>query len=286
MNRLKLSLVIPAYNEEQNIRATVSELQETLREQRIPYEIIVVNDNSVDGTPQEVASLAAVDSCVRTVDRTPPGGFGRAIRSGLEAVDGDVVVIYMADRSDDPSDAVRYYRKICEGYDCVFGSRFIRGSRVSNYPPLKLIVNRIVNKAIQWLFWTSHNDLTNAFKAYRTQVIRECGPYHASHFNITIEMSLNALIRDYSIATVPISWEGRKWGSSNLRLREMGRRYLSTLLELFFKKILIRDDLSADALALRQFGRDNVAQLSQEVRRLEARIAALERARESSSKAA
>ena len=135
----------------------------------------------------------AEDPAIRLVTRVPPGGFGRAIRSGLEAVSGDVVVIYMADLSDSPEDVVAYYRKIGEGYDCVFGSRFIRGSKVENYPRFKLFFNRVVNRCIQVMFWTRFNDLTNAFKAYRTAVIRDCGPYRACHFNLTIEMSLGAL---------------------------------------------------------------------------------------------
>ena len=246
----KLSVVIPAYNEEQNILACIRELGATLRDKhQIPYELIVVNDNSSDLTEQIVTAEMAHDPALRLVGRSPPGGFGRAIRSGLEAVEGDVVVIYMADLSDDPEDVVAYYRKIQEGYDCVFGSRFIRGSKVQNYPLLKLIVNRLVNRCIQLMFWTRFNDLTNAFKAYRTEVIRDCGPYRASHFNITLEMSLGALIRRYHIAEIPIRWSGRTWGSSNLRLREMGRRYTSTLMMLFFQRYLIADDLLAERLA-------------------------------------
>ena len=102
----------------------------------------------------------------------------------------------MADLSDSPEDVVAYYRKIREGYDCVFGSRFIKGSTVENYPSVKLVVNRIVNQCIRFMFWTRFNDLTNAFKAYRTAVIRDCGPYRACHFNLTLEMSLGALIRE------------------------------------------------------------------------------------------
>ena len=118
----------------------------------------------------------------------------------------------MADLSDDPEDVVTYYRKILEGYDCVFGSRFIKGSKVKHYPKLKLVVNRIVNRCIQVMFWTRFNDLTNAFKAYRTEVIRDCGPYQASHFNLTLEMSLGALIRNYNIVQVPNSWYGPDLG--------------------------------------------------------------------------
>jgi dolichol-phosphate mannosyltransferase len=248
----KISIVIPAYNEEHSIVKCMEELRSVIGQKYgIPYEIVVVNDNSKDDTEALVRGQMQVDPAVRLVSRKPPGGFGRAVRSGLEQVRGDIVVIYMADLSDDAEDVVAYYRKIQEGYDCVFGSRFIKGSKVNHYPRLKLVVNRIVNRCIQIMFWTRFNDLTNAFKAYRTEVIRECGPYHASHFNITLELSLGALVRKYNIVQVPISWSGRTWGSSNLRIGEMGRRYLSTLLMMFFARYLIADDLIAERLASR-----------------------------------
>jgi dolichol-phosphate mannosyltransferase len=266
----KLSVVIPAYNEEKNIVKCLAELRAALREKHgIPYEIIVVNDNSTDFTEDVVRAEMARDDAIRLINRTPPGGFGRAVRSGMEAVRGDVVVVYMADLSDSPEDLVAYYCKIREGYDCVFGSRFLKGSEVHNYPIVKLIVNRIVNRCIQLVFWTRFNDLTNAFKAYRTAVIRDCGPYRACHFNLTLEMSLGALIRQYQIAQIPIRWYGRTWGSSNLKLREMGRRYLSTLLMMFFQRHLIADDLLADRLA------SNIAYQYQ-LQDLEMRIKALE----------
>ena len=197
----KLSVVIPAHDEEASLGACLDGLTGALQRHRIPYEVVLVDDASTDGT------------------------------------------------SDHPDDVVAYYRKIEEGYDCVFGSRFVRGSSVEHYPLVKLVANRIVNRLIQALFWTRYNDLTNAFKAYRADVIRECGPYRASHFNITIEMSLGALIRGYSIAQIPIRWSGRTWGSSKLKLREMGRRYLCVLLKTFFEKVLVADDLVAERAA-------------------------------------
>jgi dolichol-phosphate mannosyltransferase len=247
---MKLSVVIPAYNEQASIGTCLDRLVTTLREHAIPYEIIVVNDNSSDDTERVVRDRAGDDPAIVFVSRRPPGGFGRAIRSGLEVVTGDVVVIYMADLSDDPQDAVAYYRKIREeGYDCVFGSRFMRGSSVDHYPPVKRVVNRAVNRLLQVLFWTRFNDLTNAFKAFRADVVRECGPYRASHFNITVEMSLSALIRRYRIAQIPVRWSGRTWGSSNLRMREMGRKYLAIILKMYFEKMLLADDLLAERLA-------------------------------------
>ncbi len=267
---MKLSIVIPAYNEEKNIGKCIQELQRVIRDEHgIPYEIIVVNDNSSDGTEGAIREQMAADPNIRTVNRTPPGGFGRAVRSGLEQVQGDVVVIYMADLSDDPQDVIVYYRKILEGYDCVYGSRFLRGSKVEHYPWVKLFFNRIVNRCVQFMFWTRFNDLTNAFKAYRTSVIRDCGPYRASHFNITLEMSLSALIRRYEIVQVPIRWYGRTWGTSKLKLREMGRKYLCTVLMYYFQRQLIADDLVAERLASDLGRQKHVSDLEGRVRRLE-----------------
>ena len=268
-HKLMLSVVIPAYNEESNIGPTIVELDGALRQAAIPFEIVVVDDNSSDGTEAVVSDLMQRIEEIRLIGRTPPGGFGRAIRSGLDHVKGEVIAVYMADQSDDPADLVRCYQRIEEGFDCVFGSRFIKGAKVTNYPWFKLVVNRIVNRMIQIMFWTRHNDLTNAFKLYRTHVVRECGPYKSSHFNLTIEMSLSALIRRYSIASEPVNWYGRTAGVSNLRITQMGRRYLVVLLRMFFERILITDDLVAERLSNR---------LTENLRRtdLEGRIAALE----------
>jgi dolichol-phosphate mannosyltransferase len=269
MSRMLLSVVIPAYNEEQSLPATLAELQEALDRKAIPHEIVVVNDNSTDGTAEVLRASSARDPRIRAVTRRPPGGFGRAVRSGLAAATGEAIVICMADCSDAPEDVVAYYQKLEEGYDCVFGSRFIKGGSVENYPRLKRVVNRIVNKCIQWLFWCRFNDLTNAFKAYRADVIRACGPFQASHFNITIEMSLAALIRHYQIVQVPIRWRGRVSGVSKMRIKEMGRRYFSTLLKAMAERFLIADDVIAERLAAHGASRDGLA-------KLEARVAALE----------
>lgn len=246
MKELKLSIIIPAYNEEENIQPTLMDIIPKIRGEGIPFEIIVVNDNSKDKTQEIVESLKQVNPEIVLINRTPPGGFGRAIRTGLEHFTGDIVIPVMADLSDDSDDIIKYYRKIEEGYDCVYGSRFGKGSVVKDYPGYKLFFNRIVNRGLQLLFVTKHNDLTNAFKAYRAEVIKSIMPLYSAHFNITIEMSLSALVRRYKIAEVPINWYGRQWGQSNLRLRAMGRRYLATLIKIWFERLLILDDLLSE----------------------------------------
>ncbi len=243
-NTLRYSILIPAYNEAGNITTTLEKVAAALRSEQIPFEFLVVNDNSTDETPALLESLISDFPELHVVHNTPPGGLGRAVRCGLEHFTGDVLAVVMADGSDHPEDIVACYRKIEEGYDCVFGSRFRRESKVTHYPPVKLVVNRIVNRCIRWMFFAwGFNDFTNAFKVYRRHVIKSITPLHAAHFNITIEMSLSALIRKYAIAEIPISWSGRTWGQSNLRLREMGRRYLCTLLMIWCMRLLIQDDI-------------------------------------------
>lgn len=248
---MKLSVVIPAHNEAKNLPATLDGILAALRGERIPFEIVVVNDNSADDTRAVALSYRERNPEVFLVDNVPPRGFGRAVRTGLKHFSGDVVALVMADRSDDPQDIVRCYRKLLEGYDAVFGSRFRRGSQVLHYPTYKLVVNRIVNRMLQVLFLTPFNDLTNAFKMYHRSVIEGIGPLQACHFNITIELSLSTVIRKYRIAEIPIHWYGRTAGVSNLRLGEMGRKYLATLLKIWFERLLIADDIIAETVKRR-----------------------------------
>ena len=241
-----LSICIPAYNEEGNIGSVIEEVSNALRKEEIPFEFVIANDNSTDGTRSVIESKMREGVPIRLIQRKPPGGFGRAIRSCLNNFSGDYVAIVMADRSDDPADIVKYYEKLSEGYDAVFGSRFIEGSVVNDYPRVKLIANRIGNKLIQILFRTPHNDLTNAFKAYRREAIRAISPFYSSHFNITIEMALGLLIRGYRIAAVPVHWQGRTWGVANFKLRELSRRYFAVMLKVYAERIFVHDDIMAE----------------------------------------
>jgi dolichol-phosphate mannosyltransferase len=245
---VKLSVIIPVYNEEKNLPGTLDAFLPVLRSEGIDFEIVVVNDNSHDQTEVIVLDRMKSDPEVVLVNNLPPNGFGRAIRAGLENFSGDAVAIVMADLSDHPADLVRCFRELEKGYDCVFGSRFRPGSTVVDYPPVKLAVNRIVNRALQALFLTRFNDLTNAFKVYRREAIEGLGSLQACHFNITIELSLGCVIRGYRISEIPINWSGRTWGVSNLRLRQMGRKYLATLLKVWLERLLIADDIHAEMI--------------------------------------
>ena len=237
-----LSVVIPAHNEEGHIEATVQGLADTLRRAGITYEIVVVNDNSSDATERILATLSAADAAVRYVNNPAPNGFGLAVRRGLAEFRGEAVAIVMADGSDDPADLVAFYRKLESGYDCVFGSRFIRGGRVSDYPLVKLILNRLANLMIRSLFLLRYNDVTNAFKLYRRSTIAGIQPLLSHHFNLTVELPLKCIVRGYRYAVLPNSWKNRKAGVSKLRIKEMGSRYLFIILYCWLERILSRGD--------------------------------------------
>ena len=239
---VKLSLVMPARNEEGCIATTLDSFTSVMNAAGLDYEIVVVDDGSTDATADLLHAISARHPQIVPVTNTGRHGFGMAIRYGLAKISGDAVAIVMADGSDSPEDAVKYYRKLEEGYDCVFGSRFMKGGRVVDYPRHKLYLNRLANTFIRLLFGINFNDTTNAFKCYRRDVIKGMQPLISPHFNLTVEMPLKALIRGYSFAVVPITWTNRAHGVSKLKIKEMGSRYLFIVLYLWLEKHLARGD--------------------------------------------
>lgn len=240
---MKLSVVIPAHNEEGCLEGTIRHLVAQLWAERIEHEIVIVNDNSTDRTSEIIKQLQREFPTVRCLNNPPPNGFGFAVRHGLEHYTGDAVALYMADASDRPEDLVRFYRTMIEqDVDCVFGSRFVRGARTVDYPQLKLSINRCANGFIQLLFGLPYNDVTNAFKLYRRQVIDGLRPFLSHHFNLTVELPLKSIVRGYSYAVVPNDWINRKTGESKLKVKEMGSRYLFIVLYCFIEKWLARGD--------------------------------------------
>jgi dolichol-phosphate mannosyltransferase len=251
---VRLSVVIPARNEEGAIEPTLAALTRVLRREAIEHEIIVADDGSTDSTAAAVRRYGVAEPVITLAPVDGPHGYGYAVRAALTHATGDAVAIMMADGSDSPEDLVRYWRKIEEGFDCVFGSRFVSGSRVADYPAHKMAINRLANWFIQALFGLRYNDITNAFKCYRREAIQGMQPLISPHFNLTVEMPLKAIIRGYSYAVIPISWENRRTGISKLKLQEMGSRYLFIVLYLWLEKLLSRGDYRRKKSSLTKSG--------------------------------
>jgi dolichol-phosphate mannosyltransferase len=240
---VKLSAVIPAHNEARSIAATATALFAELNRQGIDHEILVVNDHSTDETESVLRGLAAVIPTLSYLNNTSGTGLGIAARKGLECFSGDAVALYMADGSDDPNDLVRFYRVMeRDQTDCVFGTRFSKESKVIGYPFLKLVLNRCGNTFIRLLFGFRYNDVTNAFKLYRRQVIQGLQPILSHHYNITVELPLKAIVRGYSYTVVPNNWTERRHGLSKLKIKEMGSRYLFIILYCCIEKWFSKGD--------------------------------------------
>ena len=236
------SVVVPARDEAESLPSTLRDLYAELSREGVPHEIVVVDDGSRDATWAVLDSLKAQIPTLAPVRNTGPNGFGRAVICGLGSIRGDAVVIMMADASDSPADAVRYWRLLCEGHECVFGSRFMRKGDVVDYPPLKLFVNRLANLFIRVMFNIPLNDTTNAFKAYRRGVIEGCRPLLAPHFNLTVELPLKAVVRGYTWTVIPITWRNRRHGASKLGIKEMGSRYFFICMYVWLEKYFSRGD--------------------------------------------
>lgn len=236
------SIVIPARDEEASLPITVGAIHDVFTCEGIPHEIVVVDDGSSDRTWSVLQELKSQYPTLAPVRNEGPHGFGRAIVYGLNHSRGDAVAIMMADCSDDPEDAARYWRLLNEGWECVFGSRFVKGGQVVDYPRVKLLVNRIANLFIKLMFAVPLNDTTNAFKAYRRTVIDGCRPFLAPHFNLTVEIPLKAIVRGFSWTVIPISWRNRRHGTAKLKIKEMGSRYFFICMYVWLEKYFSRGD--------------------------------------------
>ncbi len=236
------SVVIPAHNEEESLPHTVADIHAALVRENVAHEIVVVDDGSTDRTWAVLQELRATIPTLAPVQNKGAHGFGRAVIYGLNHIRGDACTIMMADASDSPDDAVRYWRLLNEGWECVFGSRFVKGGKVVDYPRVKLFVNRVANFLVRVGFNIPLNDTTNAFKAYRRTVIEGCRPFLSPHFNLTVELPLKAIVRGYTWTVIPISWQNRKHGVPKLKISEMGSRYFFICAYVWLEKYFSRGD--------------------------------------------
>ena len=238
-----LNIIIPLKNEDEQIEATINLLTDELKDLKKDYTITLIDDHSNDATWNLLTKLREKHNNIEIYKSEYAPGYGNAVRFGIEKNKSDAVVFFMGDCSDNPKDIKIYIEYLDQGFDCVFGSRFIKDSKVADYPLLKLVLNRIANNFIRLLFLIKYNDITNAFKAYKKELLLNFNPIVSKHFNINAELALKAISRGYKYKVIPISWSNRKKNVSKFKIKEMRNRYVFTILYVWIEKILLRRDI-------------------------------------------
>lgn len=232
-----LSVIIPCYNEALVITATVERLAASLCDAGVRHEFVLVNNNSKDSTESVLRDLAARIKGVCVVNTPPRPGYGVAVRCGLEHYAGDCAVIVMADGSETPADVLALYQPIRDGYDCGFGDRFGAHAVVIGYPRVKLACNRLGNWLIGVLLHSRYRDFTNGFKCYRRWVVDAMQPLVSDEFNLTIEMSMSAVLAGARYSVVPNDWRNRAAGKSKFALIRQSLLYITTISTVLMRRI-------------------------------------------------
>ena len=236
---MSLSIVIPVYNEDKQLHNTVKKINKISKRIK-DYEIVFIDDFSTDNTKQIIKKSIRSNKKIKYYKNIKKG-LGSAIGLGINKSTKKFVCIFMCDNSDDLSDLMEYYKIINKNnLDAVLGSRFLKNSRVTNYPILKMVLNRIFNYIVKIIFLSNYNDFTNAFKIYKKKTLKELMPIVSDHFNVFLELPLKIIIRKYKYKIIPISWKGRKIGVSKFKISELGSMYIFTLLYCFIEKILLK----------------------------------------------
>ena len=236
---MSLSIVIPVYNEDKQLHITIKKINKISKRIK-DYEIIFIDDFSSDNTKQIIKKSIRSNKKIKYYKNIKKG-LGSAIGLGINKSTKKFVCIFMCDNSDDLSDLMEYYKIINKNnLDAVLGSRFLKNSRITNYPILKMVLNRIFNYIVKIIFLSNYNDFTNAFKIYKKKTLKELMPIVSDHFNVFLELPLKIIIRKYKYKIIPISWKGRKIGVSKFKISELGSMYIFTLLYCFIEKILLK----------------------------------------------
>jgi len=235
---MKLSIIIPVRNEESLINKIIEELETKLKISS--YEIIFINDFSTDNTTKTTKELIKTKPHINIYDNNKKG-LGGAITQGISKSTGEVISIMMSDLSDSINDLEKYYTIMKDEHvDAVFGSRFIQGSKIIDYPKKKFILNRIFNIITKLMFISDYSDFTNAFKIYKKSALLKTFPLVSESFNIFLELPLKIISRKMKYKIIPISWINRKEGSSKFDIKELRAKYLFTLIYCWLEKILLK----------------------------------------------
>lgn len=221
-----LNIIVPAYNEEQNISETIRTIEEIQSLVTIPHKLIVVNDNSTDRTREVVEKLKGKYDNLVLINRRGNHGLGRCLDRAYEEVTGGAVVAVMADLADDVTDIPRMLEKLREGYDLVSASRYVPRGSGEHGNRFKHLLSRLLGKALQVLIGLPTNDATNAYKMYRADLLDKIGILKSDNYTTGLELTVKAFVQGLRIAEIPTVWKDRSRGQSHFRILRVAPEYI------------------------------------------------------------
>ena len=237
-NEKDLTILMPCYNEQGSVGVTIDGINQLFDKENINYEILCINNNSSDNTEDILVHYMCKLQNVRYLNTPQDQGFGVAVRHGLQDCNGKAVIIVMADGSELPSEILKFFRKFEEGYDCVFGSRFLGNGGVQKYPKFKLFLNRLGNNLLALITASKYSDFTSGFKCYDLKKLNSFGPFVSNGFNLNVEMSLTYYLSGASVAIVENSWREREAGTSKFKLLKECTMFMSTIISILLRHLI------------------------------------------------
>lgn len=234
----RVSIVIPAYDEGEMILQVLDRVFEDVK---LDCETLVVCDSPDDSTLPYVHKYAEQDLPVRPVVNTYGRGPAKAIRFGIDHAFAEVVVVTMADGSDDPSQIDDLVRLVERGVVIASASRYVKGGQQVGGPVLKGLLSRCAGLSLHWLARIGTRDATNSFKAYSTAFVRDVGIDSQSGFEVGIELVAKARRLRLPIAEIPTTWLERASGSSNFRMLSWIPQYLRWYLFAFGPRLTLEE---------------------------------------------
>ncbi len=229
-----VSIVIPAHNEEANLRPLAEALLALAEKRRLEMEIVIVDDNSSDATSRIADSLAKAHKSIVALHRKKDPGMGNALKEGTKKARGEFIVWVMGDRSDRLETIPIMLRKLKFGYDMVFGSRYIPGGSSGDLDPFKALSSSGYTRLARMVFGLNVHDITNAFRAFRKDVFENI-LLESSDFAISPEFAIKAHLKGYKLGEVPTTYHNRVFGKTKFSMLKMGIRYISLLRYRFMK---------------------------------------------------
>jgi glycosyltransferase involved in cell wall biosynthesis len=219
----RLTIVIPAHHEEDTIGGTLRALHAGVH---IPFQAVVVYDLDEDPTVAAVQAGIGEWPEAHLLKNTFGRGALGAIRTGLEAAETELVVVFMADLSDDPEVVNAMVVEADRGADVVSASRYMKGGSQSGGPRLKSLLSRLAGQSLHMLTRIPTHDPTNSFRLYRADLIRAFSIESRGGFEVGLELTVKAYLAGRKVAEVPASWQDRTSGESKFQLGKWLPLYL------------------------------------------------------------